>query len=106
MLKRNDKPVRDWTNILIKHSSSTTEIMKDLLVNCQTALQMTTSDPARVRVLDELAPSVSKLEGFVRGYQWIEDPSIDTDDEILNWTFSEAAIDFSSALWLLTSSVL
>jgi len=43
------------------------------------------------------------METFVRGYEKIDDPEIDSDDEILNWTFSETAIDFSSALWLLAS---
>ncbi|SAL22603.1 hypothetical protein AWB71_01161 [Caballeronia peredens] len=83
--------------------SSTTEITNDLIPHCQDMLSTTISDPARARRLDELAKSVSFLEAFVRGYERIDDPAIDTDDEILNWAFSEAPADFASAIWLLAS---
>src|SRR5690348_13651693 len=83
--------------------SSTTEITNDLLAHCDTALKMTIGDPSRAKTLDTLAKSVSALEAFVRGYVSIDDPSIDTDDEILNWAFSETPTDFCSAIWLLAS---
>ena len=64
---------------------------------------MTIDDPIRAQTLDSLAKSASSLEAFIRGYTNIDDPSIDTDDEILNWAFSETPTDFASAIWLLAS---
>jgi hypothetical protein len=84
-------------------SSSTTRIMHDLLTHCDAALKATLSDPRRFKTLDDLAKSISSLELFVRGYELIDDPALDTDDEILNWVFSETATDFASAIWLLAS---
>ena len=63
----------------------------------------TISDAARLDRLNLLAGSVSDLETFVRGYEQIRDPSINTDDEILNWAFSETAPDLCGAIWLLAS---
>lgn len=83
--------------------SSTTEITDDLIPHCQDVLGTTIAVPDRARRLDELAKSVSLLEAFVRGYECIDDPAIDTDDEILNWAFSETPTDFASAIWLLAS---
>lgn len=83
--------------------SSTTAITNNLLPHCQNVLDMTIGDPIRARRLDSLAMSVSSLEAFIRGYEHIDDPSIDTDDEILNWAFSETSTDFASAIWLLAS---
>lgn len=83
--------------------SSTTEITDNLLPHCQNVLGMTMSDAVRVQKLDSLAKSASSLEVFIRGYLRIEDPEIDTDDEILNWVFSETPTDFASAIWLLAS---
>ncbi|MGM3277116.1 hypothetical protein [Ralstonia sp. 24A2] len=77
--------------------------MDNLLPHCRTALETTTADPARAGRLDELAKSISLLEKFVRGYEHINDPAIKTDDEILNWAFSETSTDFASAIWLLAS---
>jgi len=61
------------------------------------------SDPVRASVLDMLGETAAELEAFVRGYESIVDPSIDTDDEILNWAFSETTADVCSAIWLLAS---
>ena len=83
--------------------SSTTAITDNLLPHCQSVLSMTISDSARARKLDSLAKTASSLEAFIRGYQRIEDPSVYTDDEILNWAFSETSTDFASAIWLLAS---
>lgn len=71
--------------------------------HCDTALKTTMGDPGRAKTLDTLAKTVSALEAFVRGYERIDEPSIDSDDEILNWAFSETPTDFSSAIWLLAS---
>lgn len=48
-----------------------------------------------------MAKTVAALERFVRGYESISDPSIDTTDEIINWAFTETVTDFCSAIWLL-----
>jgi hypothetical protein len=85
------------------YCDSTEQILNNLLSYCDTALKTTVSDPGRESVLTDLARSVCTLENFVRGYQWIDDPSLDTDDEILNWAFAEMPTDFSSAIWLLAS---
>lgn len=66
-------------------------------------LIQTNVNSGRESALTDLATSVCNLENFVRGYQWIDDPSLDTDDEILNWVFAEMPTDFSSAIWLLAS---
>jgi hypothetical protein len=83
--------------------SSTTVITDNLIPHCQDVLSITIGDSARARKLEFLAKSASSLEAFVRGYERIDDPAIDTDDEILNWAFSETTTDFSSAIWLLAS---
>lgn len=89
--------------MIVGYSSSTTAIMNDLLAHCDTALKTTIDDPARAKTLDTLAKSIAALETFVRGYESIDDPALDTDDEILNWAFSETPTDFASAIWLLAS---
>jgi hypothetical protein len=82
---------------------STSEICKDLLGHCSSCHHLTTADPSRLARLNELAASVSDLEDFVRGYERITDPSVDTTDEIMNWAFSETTSDLCSAIWLLAS---
>ncbi len=83
--------------------SSTTEITDNLLPVCQGVLDLTMSEAVRTARLDALARSASSLEAFVRGYEHIDDDAISTDDEILNWAFSETPTDLSSAIWLLAS---
>ncbi len=83
--------------------SSTTEITDNLLASCESSLKTTTRDVGRAMTIDVLGKSVSALEAFVRGYESIEDSSISTDGEILNWAFSETSTDFCSAIWLLAS---
>lgn len=85
------------------HGSSTREITDNLLPVCRGVLGLTTSDSVRTDRLDALARSASLLETFVRGYESIDDAAISTDDEILNWAFSETFTDLSSAIWLLAS---
>lgn len=85
------------------YRSSTTAITDNLLPHCKNVLGITIGDPVRAQRLDSLAKSASSLEAFIRGYERIDDPSIDTDDEILNWAFSETPTDFASAIWLLAS---
>ena len=84
------------------YRASDTNWLDHLFRNCLTAYQETIREPSRRETLCCLADTSSHLELFVRHYDTIEDPSINTDDEILNWVFSEVPADLSSALWLLT----
>lgn len=83
--------------------SSTTEITDNLLPYCQEILHQTLTDSQREEKLAALGKMASLLEAFVHGYERIDDPAIDTDDEILNWAFSETPTDLASAIWLLAS---
>ena len=85
------------------YCSSTTEVTDNVLSLSSDILAKTLSDPARRKRLNELGELASALEAFIRGYQRIEDPAISTDDEILNWTFSETSTDLAGAIWLLAS---
>ena len=71
--------------------------------NCQDVLRKTAQDTLRANKIQELLNSVALLDEFVRQYEKIEDPNINNDDEILNWTFTESLTDFSSAIWLISS---
>lgn len=82
---------------------STEHISRNLITFCSDVLQTTLSDTDRVARLNALGDLSVGVEQFVRGYEMIEDPSLDTDDEILNWTFGECATDLTSAIWLLAS---
>lgn len=82
---------------------STSDICKNLLGHCSSCHHLTIADPSRLARLNELAASISDLEDFVRGYERITDPSVDTTDEIINWAFSETPSDLCSAIWLLAS---
>jgi hypothetical protein len=55
------------------------------------------------RKLDELAIKVNSLISFLSGYSLIKDTSLDTNDEILNWTTPEVGADLCSSLWNLSS---
>jgi hypothetical protein len=88
---------------MTRYAIATSEICKDLLSHCGSCYRATVKDTSRLQQLSVLGESISDLERFVRGYEKIEDPSVDTDDEILNWAFSEAASELRSAIWLLAS---
>jgi len=88
---------------MAQYAASTAEICRDLLGHCAACYGEAVSDAGRVDQLNLLARSVSKLERFVRGYENIKDPFVNTTDEILNWTFSETAADLCGAIWLLAS---
>jgi len=85
------------------YSSTNTETCNDLLKTCASAQDVTLRDPSRRELLELLGRKVSKLEQVVRGYELIEDRGISTDDEIINWAFSEAPADFGSGIWLLSA---
>lgn len=88
---------------MTRYAIATSEMCRNLLGHCASCCQATVKDASRLQQLNVLAESVSDLESFVRGYERIEDASVDTDDEILNWAFSETASDLCSAIWLLAS---
>jgi len=66
------------------------------------AYNKTTSDPARLKRIDDLGLCIDMLIDFVYGYTSIDDPSLDTDDEIINWTFVDVADDLNAANWNIT----
>lgn len=59
----------------------------------------TLSNADRVKQLDELGQLAAATRYFVHSYCRIEDPRLDTDDEILNWTFGEVPDDLNAAHW-------
>jgi hypothetical protein len=61
------------------------------------------SNRSRAQQIGSLGKLASALEAFVRGYERIDDASIDTDDEIINWAFGETSTDLAGAIWLLAS---
>jgi hypothetical protein len=63
------------------------------------AFHKTTSDPTRLQQIDDLGVCIDMLLDFVYGYTSIDDPSLDTDDEIINWTFVDVADDLNAACW-------
>jgi hypothetical protein len=83
--------------------SSTIEVTDNVLARSSEVVGKTLSDPARTDRLNELGQLASALEAFVRGYERIDDPALNTDDEILNWTFGETPTDLAGAIWLLAS---
>lgn len=85
------------------YSSTSTKIARNLLTNCKNVLDTTLLDATCVDALNAISDNIVSLEIFVRGYENINDPLIDSDDEILNWVFSESISDLFSATWLLAS---
>lgn len=83
--------------------SSTTAVTDNVIGATQNVLMNTLSSPKRLAAIHNLGALSSNLERFVRGYEHINDPSISTDDEILNWVFSEVPTDLAGAIWLLAS---
>lgn len=68
------------------------------------ALADTLAHAPSVSKLTEAENAVAKLEDFVRRYEGIEGVSgLSTDDEILNWVFTEALYDLGAASWNLAS---
>jgi hypothetical protein len=63
------------------------------------AFNRTTADPKRVQQIDTLGARIDMLIDFVYGYTDIDDPSLDTGDEIINWTFVDVADDLNAANW-------
>ena len=87
----------------MKIAPSTNYIGNNLVEFCTSVLKETLSDPVRTARINELGILSACVEDFVRGYTFIEDEALDTDDEIMNWCFSEVSTDLTSAIWLLSS---
>ncbi len=87
-----------------RFQSSWHQVCSDLIQYCQAAQMNTLEDSKRVEGLKDLGQMVAELEDFVRRYDSIDDDSIDTDDEILNWVYSETTGDLCSSIWLLSSA--
>lgn len=85
------------------HFFSTTKIANNVVSHSNAALEATLSNRSRAEQIDSLGKLASALEAFVRGYEQIDDTSIHTDDEILNWAFGETPTDLAGAIWLLAS---
>ena len=67
------------------------------------AYEATINAPERLVMLTELSARVDYLMDFVYGYTVINDENLDTDDEIINWTFVDVADDLSAAHWNIAS---
>ena len=63
------------------------------------AYNNTISNSARQKQVDDLGMSIDVLIDLVYGYTFINDPSLDTDDEIINWTFVDVVDDLNAANW-------
>jgi hypothetical protein len=59
----------------------------------------TIASPTGARLVAALEQRIELLEPFVRRYEWIDDPQIDTDDEVINWTFPDVVNDLRAAAW-------
>jgi hypothetical protein len=70
--------------------------IRELALDCFT---LTTSDLKRRSVLDELGVGIDRMMSVVYGYSFIDNDAIDTDDEIINWTFVDVSDDLSAANW-------
>ena len=75
--------------------TSTISVTDNVIACSRSALEKTLSDPARAQRIDGLGTLASALENFVRRYQWIDDQSISTSDEILNWVYDETPTDLA-----------
>lgn len=71
----------------------------DLRENAKRAYSEFEADDGLVALLDEMGELVDLYERFIRSYLSIEDKALDTDDEIINWTFPDVIADLSNSLW-------
>jgi hypothetical protein len=55
--------------------------------------------PSSVSTLDDLGNKIDLYVNFLYLYTFIDAPSIDATDEVVNWTAPDIAADFSNALW-------
>lgn len=59
--------------------------------------------PNATKSLEDLAVKTNSLISLIYGYTLIEDDSLNTDDEILNWTLPDVGSDFCASIWNLLS---
>ena len=59
----------------------------------------TTSSEERERALHDLEGLAGEVFNFVSGYSCIDDPNLETTDEIINWVFGEVSFDLGAAIW-------
>ncbi len=80
----------------------TTSMGKKAIKVCQLALRAyhkTISRKSREDQIKDIGIKIDNLLTFIYGYTDINDPSIHTDDEIINWTFVDVADDLNAANW-------
>jgi hypothetical protein len=85
-----------------KITSSQGELIRRVREASLDVYAKTVIDPFRTLKIDELASAAELCESFVYGYTSIDDPEIDSDDEILNWTLGDVTGDLGAAIWCLS----
>jgi hypothetical protein len=70
--------------------------IRELALSC---CELTTSDPKRRSILDDLGIAIERMMSVIYGYTFIDDEAIDSDDEIINWTFVDVSDDLNAANW-------
>jgi hypothetical protein len=80
-------------------ATKATNILK-LSTEC---LRVTHSDKKAYKRLKDLSIRVEMLLDFVYGYTFLKDDNIDSDDEIINWTFVDVTDDLNAAIWNIAS---
>jgi hypothetical protein len=83
-------------------TSSQGELIRRVREAALEAYAATMADNVRAQRIDELASAAELCHNFVYGYTSIDDPAVDSDDEILNWTFGDVTSDIGAAIWCLS----
>lgn len=60
------------------------------------------SDESRRGAVQQLADLAEAMDAFVHGYSSIDDPAVDSTDEILNWCFTDVTGDLGTAIWCMS----
>lgn len=83
----------------IATSSSIGDYTRRVRRHAEAASLATTSSEERERALHDLAGLAGEVFNFVSGYSCIDDPNLETTDEIINWVFGEVSFDLGAAIW-------
>lgn len=86
-----------------KITSSQGELIRRVREAARAAYAATIADGERAQRIDGLATAAELCHNFVYGYTSIDHPAVDSDDEILNWTFADVTSDLGAAIWCLSS---
>lgn len=86
-----------------KITSSDGDLLRRLRDAALAVLGATIEDPQRRQRIDQLSATAALCKEFVYGYTSIDDPGVDADDEIINWTFGDVSADLGAAIWSLSS---